>query len=390
LSIDSKFVLRNSKLSKVRTWIEIAKRPLFSNLRYFAKRARGTSIIAMIKSNAYGHGLVLVARLLANSKLQNPNGRLWFGVDSITEALRLRKESIKNRILVMGYTLPARLKEAEAHKVTITISHFEGLAELAKLKRQPQFHLKLDTGMHRQGFQEGDMPRLISVLQRHQLNPEGIYSHLAMASNAAFSKKQSAVFERCLAALKQAGVTPKLAHFNKTEGIVNFPKSRYNIVRLGIGLYGYYPTRKLPLKPVLTWKTIVSEVKKIPKGDYVSYDLAEKVSRDTTIAILPVGYWHGFDRGLSSAGEVLIHGKRARVLGRVTMDMVAVDITDINRDFKDKGLRITSSVKVGDEVVIIGQQGREKITADEMADKIGTTAYEVLTRINPLIYKKIL
>ncbi len=147
------------------------------------------------------------------------------------------------------------------------------------------------------------------------------------------------------------------------------------MVRLGIGLYGYYPEKRVRLKPVLIWKTIVSEVKRVEKGEWVSYDRTERLKRDSKIAILPIGYWHGFDRGLSSKGEVLIRGKRARVLGRVTMDMTMVDVTDI------------PGVRIRDEVVIIGKQGKYRITADDVAEKINTTSYEILTRINPLIRK---
>jgi alanine racemase len=362
----------------VRTWIEIDRRSLFFNLKYFQKLASSSEMIVMIKSNAYGHGLALIASALTNYKSSKTNNKLWFGVDSITEATRLRKEGIKNRILVLGYTLPGRLQEAVLQNIIVTISHFEGLKILGRLKQKPQFHIKIDTGMHRQGFQESDMRRLISELKKYSLTPQGVYSHLAMPPNNKFSQKQIQIFENCVRVLKNAGVYPEYIHFNKTEGIVRFPKSRYEVVRLGIGLYGYYPASEVQLKPILTWKTIIAEVKNVPKGDYISYDLTEKLKRDSIIAILPIGYWHGFDRGLSSIGDVLVYGTRCKVLGRVTMDMTIIDVTHLK-----------NKVKVGDEVVIIGRQMKEVITADNMAQKIGTTAYEVLTRINPLIFKLI-
>src|SRR3989344_2755862 len=305
-------MVRSHPQDWVRTWIEIDTRSLFSNFEYFRRLARGARMMAMIKSNAYGHGLVLVAKLLSK-KYRG----VWFGVDSITEALRLRDEGIKNPILVLGYTLPRRLYEAAQRDIAITISHFEGARELARLKKRPRFHLKFDTGMHRQGFQESDMRKLIRELERFGLNPDGIYSHFSTASNRGFSKKQIRTFEYMVQEVKRVGISPGILHMNKTE----------------------------------------------------------RLKHDSKIAILPIGYWHGFDRGLSSKGEVLIRGKRARVLGRVTMDMTMVDVTDI------------PSVRIRDEVVLIGKQGDNRITADDVAKKISTTSYEVLTRINPLVRK---
>lgn len=353
----------------VRTWIEIDAKSLFFNLNYFRRRAGTKQVMAMIKSNAYGHGLVTIAKLLAREK------DLWFGVDSITEALGLRRRGIKNRILVLGYTLPERLPEAVKNNISITISNFEALGAVGRMEKRPAVHLKIDTGMHRQGFQEADLPRLLRELQRYHLRLEGIYSHLAMPQNRAFSRRQQAIFERMANAIEQAGISLGIRHFNKTEGIVLRPRTNYDMVRIGIGLYGYFPRKKLPLKPVMTWKTIVSEVKHVPKGDAVSYDLTEKFRRNSKIAILPIGYWHGFDRGLSSVGEVLIRGKRARVVGRVTMDMTMVDVTNI------------PGVRVGDEAVIIGRQGRQAITAEDIEKKLDTSFYEIITRVNPLILK---
>jgi len=327
-------------------------------------------MMAMIKSNAYGHGLVAIAKLLSK-KYRG----VWFGVDSITEAVRLRDEGIQNPLLVLGYTLPRRLSESAREHIIVTISSFDGLDDFLRSKVRPQFHIKLDTGMHRQGFQEKDILPLIERLQKLRLVPDGVYSHLAEASHAGFSKSQVRSFERSLGIFQRAGIRPRVVHFNKTEGIINFSKNTYDMVRLGIGLYGYYPEKRVRLKPVLIWKTIVSEVKRVEKGEWVSYDRTERLKRDSKIAILPIGYWHGFDRGLSSKGEVLIRGKRARVLGRVTMDMTMVDVTDI------------PGVRIRDEVVIIGKQGKYRITADDVAEKINTTSYEILTRINPLIRK---
>lgn len=382
----------------LRTWIEIGSAALRHNVAEFQKRiGPRRQVMAVVKSNAYGHGLVQVAKLLANSKSQNPNPKpLWFGVDSIVEALALRREGIRNPILVLGHTLPALLREAADGKVTVTVSNFTALAAVARSRRPPAFHVKLDTGMHRQGFQEYEMPKLTAALAPHRLVPEGAYSHYAFPEHARDSRMQRDCFDRCVRWLAQAGVRPRELHMSATGGAWE-RRDSYPMVRIGFGLYGYLrrPVRKNPLRPVMVWKTVVSEVKRVGKGERIGYDFTEKFKRDSTLAILPIGYWHGYDRGLSSIGEVLVRGRRAKVMGRVSMDITAVDVTGIR------------GVRIGDEAVLIGRQaslearrrsrlprlgrgpltgqGREFISADEMADKIGTTAYEVLTRVNPLI-----
>lgn len=358
------------KLLSVRTWIEIDKQALFYNLDYFEKRARGAEVMAVIKSNAYGHGLVTIAKLLSAR-----SHTLWFGVDSITEALRLRREGIKNPILILGYTLPELIPEAASKKISITISNFESLQTLLKLKKRPAVHIKIETGMNRLGFQEADWKKLVSLMKKHSLKPEGIYSHLAEPPDIAYTKKQIKMFQKALDIFASAGINVKFQHLAKTEGIQMFPKIHFSMVRLGIGLYGYMPDRKTKLKPVMAWKTIVAEVKKVKKGELIGYGLTERFRRDSKIAILPIGYWHGYDRKLSSKSEVLIKGKRARVVGRVCMDMIMVDVTNI------------PGVAIRDEVVLLGRQGKEEISGHEIADIIGTTVYEVITRINPLIFK---
>ncbi len=386
--------MKNPAQSKlgVRTWIEIDTRSLFFNLSQFERRARPAKIMAVVKSNAYGHGLSLVARLLARRSpacrftRRGRAGRLgkggWFGVDSIVEALRLRRDGIRNPILVLGYTLPSRFREAKQKKITITISHFEGIRALAKSRSRPDFHLKFDTGMYRHGFLRDDLEKLIAILKEGGLRPSGAYSHLAAADNKSYSKHQRTLFEQYLGELREAGIRPKTIHFNKTEGILFYPW-RDTLARLGVGLYGVFPKPrgggglpKVPknfVQPVLTWKTVVSEVKHVRSGERIGYDLTYRFLRDAVIAVLPVGYWHGYDRGLSNIGDVLIHGKRARIRGRICMDIMMVEVTGI------------PNVRIGDEVVLIGKQGHEAIDANELAGKIDTTSYEILTRINPLI-----
>jgi len=387
----------------VRTWIEINLKELSHNvgefLRIIPKR---TQFMAVVKSNAYGHGLVQVAKQLAelgirnkelgggihNSKFAIHNSMLWFGVDSIVEGLRLRREGIKNPTLVLGATLPARLSDARESAIILTISNFDALRALSHLKEPPDFHIKIDTGMHRQGFLSKDILALLKMLKHSHLNPAGIYTHFAAAKDVAYptyTKMQLAEFEKAVAAFHRAGFKNIVRHATASGGTLLFQETHLDMVRIGMGMYGYWPSMEskisrdyrgfasIVFNPVLTWKTVITEIKEIPAGSAVGYDLTERVSRKTKIAVLPIGYWHGYDRGLSSVGEVLIRGKRVKVLGRVSMDMTVIDVTDV------------PWVKDGDEVVLIGKQKKDAIWADEVALKLGTTQYEVLTRINPLI-----
>jgi alanine racemase len=277
----------------------------------------------------------------------------------------------------------------------VTLSTFESINALKKLRRQPNIHIKLDTGMHRQGFLPHQIHRVIRELERAGIikEVEGIYTHFASAKDRTYpfyTKQQIEKFDRACLYFQAHGFMPFLQHAAATGGTILHPEARYDMVRIGIGLYGLWPSKELMLQhalpdangnppqpitltPILAWKAIVSEVKRIPSGSFVGYDLTERVVRPTTIAVIPVGYWHGVDRRLSSVGRVLVRGRRAKILGRVSMDMMVVDVTDIPR------------VKPGETAVLIGKQGREEITAYEWAEKLGTTNYEIITRLNPLI-----
>ena len=393
--------MESQETSHLRTWIEIDSHALHHNVESFLRLIpKTTRFMAVIKSNAYGHGLVQVAKLLAESRILNQesgikihdskfmihDSRIWFGVDSITEASRLRREEIGSPIFVLGYTLPSRIEEAADKNIVLTVSSSEALKEIAALKARPEFHLKVDTGMHRQGFLPSETLKLIKLIKLFKLAPQGIYTHFASAKDSddrRYTIRQVTQFGGVISEFEKAGFRNLIRHAAASGGALLFPESHLDMVRVGMGMYGYAPSeefkiqnskfKNIELKPVLTWKTIVCEVKEILKGSYVGYDNTERVKRNTKIAVLPVGYWHGYDRGLSNIGEVLIQGKRARVLGRVSMDMLVVDVTDI-RGIKDK-----------DEAVLIGKSGRGSLWADELAGRIGTTQYEFLTRLNPLI-----
>ena len=377
----------NNEKTVLRTWIDIDTKAIAQNLRVFRKIVgKDKLLLGVVKSNAYGHGLVDWS--LAVERL----GIDWLGVDSLVEAFALRRAGVKIPILSMGYTLPALLPRAQKERIAVTVSSFDQLKQVALLRKQKvplRVHIKIDTGMHRQGFQATEMEQLVALL-KHTLPKggfvvEGLYTHFAKAKDPRDRDsvyRQLREFEAWKEALSL--IEPRLiTHASATSGAMLFPNAHFAMVRIGIGMYGLWPAKdverhlahKLTLRPALSWEAMVSEVKVVKSGERIGYDLSELLMRDTTVAIVPIGYWHGFPRMLSSRGRVLIKGKSARVLGRVSMNMITVDVTDIPR------------VAPGDIATIIGRDGKEEILAGEIASLSASTHYEVVTRINPLIKK---
>ncbi len=371
---------RNKNVSQIkndglRTWIEIDRKAIRHNYKIFRSLIKkDCKLMAVVKSNAYGHSLSDFSREM--EKL----GADWLGVDSIVEAEALRKEKIKTPILVLGHTLPKKISAAAKNNVSLTISNFEKLRALLKIDKPIKIHLKIDTGMHRQGFFVPELKKVVQILRENKnIKTEGMYTHFSSAKNPAFpheTLKQISQFKEAIKILETAGFNP-IKHAAATSGAINFPQSHFDMIRVGIGLYGMWPSKetreafkdKIKLKPVLSWKTVVCEIKNLSKGGRIGYDLTETVNKNSKIAILPIGYWHGYPRALSSIGRVLIREKEAKILGRISMDMIVVNITEIK------------NARIGDEAILVG----EKITADNLACLTDTINYEITTRINPLI-----
>ena len=370
------------RMRSLKTWIEIDKKAIQWNVSLFKKLvSRETKLMAVVKSNAYGHGLWVFSEIAEKAGVDG------FCVDSVIEAATLRERGIKKPILVLGYTLPTLFEEAFENGITIAISSQDGLKALAQSKKRPEFHLKIDTGMHRHGFYLKDIAKVGQFIKKYKLPLKGVFTHFSSAKDVnypTYTEKQFNEFKKAVLILEKRGFRNLIKHVAATGGTLLNKKYHLDWVRVGIGLYGLWPSKELEiqlgndveLKPVLSWHTVVSEVKSLKKGDFVGYDLTYRASRDTKIAILPIGYWHGFPRALSGNGAALIHDKEAPVLGRVSMDIIVVDVHGI-------------SCKVGDEAVIIGWQGKEEISASELAQKAGTSHYEVVTCLNPLIERKV-
>ena len=384
---------KQASQSGLRTWIEIDTKAIAHNYRIFRKLiGKKTKLLGVVKSNAYGHDLIEFS-----SELERV-GVDYLGVDSLVEGLTLRKAGVRIPILVLGHTLPKLFPDACKADIAVTISSFTMLHEALRMKagRTPlRMHIKVDTGMHRQGFQLHEKSALITQLgsATSKLKIEGLYTHFAEAKNPRSgdnTHRQIKEFKEWIKAFHDAGLTP-IVHASATGGTLLYPAAHFDMVRIGIGCYGLWPSpdserhlgSKLTLKPVLSWRAVISEVKEVKKGERVGYDLTDMLTRNSRLAVIPVGYWHGFPRLLSSKGRVLIHGKTARVLGRVSMDMIVVDVTDIPKAIP------------GDIVTLIGtdsysrkangQGGKEEIKAGELAQFAATTHYEIVTRLNPLM-----
>lgn len=349
-----------------KTWIELDRLALRYNIdKIRSKIGSQTKLLAVVKSNAYGHGLTLFSECADN--LPGGGGVDGFCVDSVIEGRKLRGHGIKKPILVLGTSLPAALPIAQARDVTITISESNTLHFVAKKYPLAPFHLKIDTGLHRQGFYPSDLMPIIQYIKKNNLNLTGVYSHLAMADNKNFSQQQLAVFKNALGVVDSLLPNKKIIrHIAATGGTLLGKDFHYDAVRVGMGLYGC----RSGFKPVLRWKAIVSELKQLNHGDYVGYDMTRHIAKQTCAAVIPIGYWHGFDRGLSNLGYVTIRGKKAPVLGRVSMDIIVVDVSRI-------------PCKIGDTATIIG-------SAAVMAKQLDTSPYEIITRINPLIKKVVI
>lgn len=348
--------------------VYISKNAIKKNVAIFRHLiGKKLKFLAVVKSNAYGHGLVTCSKI-ATSFVD------WFGVDSVREALRLRKEGIKKPILVFGYTMPALYKEAEKNKISLS---FFNETEIKLLKKYPKLriHLKIDTGMHRQGIYVRDLARFIKNISAKQV--EGVYTHFAGAKDPKFypyTLLQIKNFKEAIAIIEKKNPNI-IRHAAATSATVNYPDSYFDMVRVGAGIYGLglASHTELKIRPVLSFTSIIAQVKEVSAGNYIGYDLTEKVYEDKHIAIVPIGYWHGIPRTLSKIGEVLVRGRRAKILGVVSMDAIVIAPP---KNFK---------VAVGDEVVFIGSQKGDRITVRDIAKKIRSVDSEITTRINPLI-----
>lgn len=348
------------------------------------RRKTGTAVMAVVKADAYGHGAVPVAQHLQDICS-------FFGVSSAAEALELRQAGLDNPILILGHTPVDAFPLVVEQEIRPAIFRWEdALALSEEAQRQgktAKFHFAVDTGMSRIGFQaEEDAAELCCrIAGLPGLCPEGLFSHFATADCADLSKarEQARKFDWFCDLLKQRGLEIPIRHMNNSAGLMNFT-DQYDMVRCGIVTYGLYPSpevdpKLLPLKPALSWHSHVSHVKTLPAGREVSYGGLYVTREDTRVATIPVGYADGYWRSLSGRFYVLIHGRRAPILGRVCMDQMMVDVTHIPQ------------TQPGDPVTLVGHDGDEVITVEQIAGEAGSFNYEFICSISrrvPRVYQQ--
>jgi alanine racemase len=361
------------------TWAEIDLRAFDRNVAAIGSRLpAGTKLIAMLKADGYGHGAVELARRC------KPERVAMIGVALLEEALELRRAGIALPILVLGPLNERQVRLALEHDVTLGVPGPEELEIVAAVARDTDvaIHLKLDSGMGRMGVIESELPRAMELIRSApRLRVEALYTHLANAGNPGdpFTSDQIARFDMLVETLREAGLSAPAHHVaNSAATIRGIVPGDY--ARVGIALYGAEPldVHSPRLDPVLRWRTAIARLKELPPGHAIGYGTTFHTTRPSRIATLPVGYADGYRRGLSNWGEVLVRGKRAPVAGRVSMDLVTIDVTDIE------------DAAVGDEVVLLGRQGNDEIPAEELAAKLHTISYEVFCGIGkrvPRVYR---
>lgn len=370
------------EIDQLVSWAEIDLEAIRQNVRSFRKHVGDSvQVMAVVKANAYGHGAVPVAKAALEA------GAARLAVHRLTEGIELREAGIEAPILVMGYTPPPGAGEFVRWNLTpsmITPEFAQALASQAATQNKiVPVHVKVDTGMNRFGlFPEEVVPFLAMVCKMEGLRLEGMFTHFATADarDGTWVLQQIKVFDEVIAAVRNAGIDIPVIHAANSATTMRYPQAHYNAVRPGIAMYGMNPSSEwepvFNLHPALTLKSRISRVRDLPVGAGISYGRTFVTSRPTRAGLVTVGYGDGYHRILSNKGVVLVRGQRALVLGRVCMDQFVIDVTDI------------PGVEQDDEVVLVGSQGDERVSAEEVGRLAGSINYEVTTGLLPRVIRK--
>jgi alanine racemase len=358
-----------------------------SALRWNFQQARarvgpGVRVLSVVKANAYGHGACGVAKILER------DGCTAFGVATTEEGAELRRADVQGLILVLAGVYPQQFDKMVQDRLTPALADLEVMRRFNALAAERHltlpFHLKVDTGMGRIGLPASDVDAwLPELLQLEALEPEGVFSHFSRAESVEgdYTRTQLNLFQKVLQRLKDHQREPKHVHLANSAAVITLPEAHFSMVRPGLMLYGVHPsdemTGRISLRPALSWRTRITQLKRVPQGSSISYGQTFVTRRESLIATLPVGYADGYHRLFSNRAHVLVRGQRAPVAGAVCMDLTMADVTDI------------PSVQPGDEVVLLGVQDNASISATEMASWANTISYEIFTSIGarvPRVY----
>ncbi len=367
------------------SWIEIDAEALAQNIRSFRRRTQpGVKLQAVVKSNAYGHGLEPIARIAARSGVDG------FGVHTIAEAEQLAALQLDKPILILGYLGREEAGRAVACGAEVTVYNLETLEALsaASAGREVRCHVKVETGVYRQGVIPEELDSFLDRIEALPgLGIAGVSTHFANIEDTtdhSYAHRQLEIFSEAAARVR-AREPGTIRHCACAAAVLTMPETGFDMVRVGIGLYGLWPSKETllscllegeeetPLRPVLTWKVRIAQLKTAPTGASIGYGCTHRTTHPTRVAVLPVGYADGFDRRLSGIGHVLVRGRRAPVLGRICMNLFMVDVTDV------EGLELES------EAVLIGDQGGEAVTAAQIASLCNTIAYDIVSGLSPAL-----
>lgn len=371
------------------TWLEIDRSALTTNISLLQGAIGKSTLCPVIKANAYGHGLKEVYDAIA------PLALPFIGVTYLSEGQTLRSWGYKGRILIVGPIFAADLAFAAAHDLEVIVGH-QGIWQAFKASPvKPGVHLKIDTGMSRQGFFLEELAAERDAIVRQRSSIKGLMSHFANVEDVTdytYPQSQLAVFHEAKALVSGWGLDSILFHIASSASGLIMPESQHSLVRAGIATFGFWPSSAtklsyaklfgelLPLRPVLSWRSRVIQTKVIKTGQYIGYGCTYKAPTDTEIAVIPVGYYEGYPRlaADNSQCHVLIGGQRCPVLGRICMNMMMVGIGHV------------SGCAVGDRVTLIGEDGDERITAGDIGTWSSTIHYEVVTRLNPALERRLI
>jgi alanine racemase len=371
------------------SWVEVSRDALTHNIRLFrGLLTPGTALLAVVKANAYGHGLLQVARVCSERGVE------MLGVHAAGEVVQLREGGIETPILVMGYLTPAQVTEVVVdERIHVLLSSKQVLEALAahaiRLGRSLPVHVKVDTGTHRQGVSPEDVVSFASAAKAAGLDVVGLATHFANIEDTTdhgYARLQLDRFRAAAGAVRAAVGDVKLLHAACSAAALLFREADFSMVRVGISLYGHWPSKEtylswllehgrdsVKLEPALAWRAVVGQVKRVDAGQPIGYGLTSRPTRDSRIAVIPVGYAEGYPRALSNRGRIVVRGRPAPVVGRVCMNIFMVDVTDV------------PGVEDGDVATLIGADGAERVTVEELAEAAGTINYELLARISPTL-----